>query len=260
MRRAAEAAADWSQQPPLKNVSVSHGSAPLRQGGRMKRSILIAASALAFAGPAAAQGQSSYTARGTEPFWSVTIGGGRMVYDDSERRRVTVRAPVARPSFNGRRYVTRRLIVDITRQQCSDGMSDLIYADTVRVTVDGRSLEGCGGAILPPTSLQDTSWEIVAINGARVPGGETYRINFTRDQLTGKAGCNGFGGSYRVGRDGFQAGPLAMTRMACPGPRMQHEQAVSRILAGRVRLFYPDGRTLVMRGVSGGEIRLRRGG
>ena len=51
-----------------------------------------------------------------------------------------------------------------------------------------------------------------------------------------------------------------MTRMACPGPAMQHEQAVSRILAGRVRLYYPDGQTLVMRGGSGGEIRLKRTG
>lgn len=221
------------------------------------RALLIFA-ALAAPAAAHAQGGSSYRALGTEPFWSMTIDGARIVYDDAEGKRVTVRTPVARPSFNGRRYVTRRLSVDITRQQCSDGMSDRIYADTVRVTVDGRALEGCGGAILPPASLAHTSWEIVAINGAGVPGGEQYRMQFTDGQLTGKAGCNGFGGAYRVGRDGFQAGPLAMTRMACPGPRMQHEQAVSRILSGRVRLYYPDGQTLVMRGVDGGEIRLRR--
>jgi heat shock protein HslJ len=221
------------------------------------RALLILA---ALAAPAAghAQGGPSYRALGTEPFWSVTIGGGRMVYDDPEGKRVTVRTPAARPSFNGRRYVTRRLSIDITRQQCSDGMSDRIYADTVRVTVDGRALEGCGGAILPPATLQDTSWEIVSINGGRVPGGERYRLEFSGDTLTGRAGCNGFGGSYRISRDGFQAGALAMTRMACPGPPMQHEQAVSRILAGRVRLYYPDGQTLLMRGVAGGEIRLRR--
>jgi heat shock protein HslJ len=226
----------------------------------MKGFLLIAATALSFAGPAVAQGNAPYQARGTEPFWSVAIGGGRMVYEDSEGRRVAVRTPTARPSFNGRRYVTRRLIVDITRQQCSDGMSDFIYADTVRAEVDGRALEGCGGAILPPATLQDTSWEILFINGSRVAGGEQYQINFAANQMTGRAGCNSFSGGYRVGRDGFQAGPLAMTRMACPGPAMQHEQAVSRILAGRVRLYYPDGQTLVMRGASGGEIRLKRAG
>ncbi len=215
----------------------------------------------AVAAPAAAFGQAApYRAHGTEPFWSVTIERGRMIYDDSEGRKVIVRAPAARPSFNGRRYVSRRLTVDITRQPCSDGMSDFTYADTVRVTVDGRALEGCGGATLAPDTLAHTSWEIVSINGARVPGGEQYQLAFTENGITGRAGCNGFGGTYRVGRDGFQAGPLTMTRMACPGPRMAHEQAVARLLAGRVRLYYPDGRTLVMRGVAGGEIRLRRGG
>jgi hypothetical protein len=94
-----------------------------------------------------------------------------------------------------------------------------IFADTVRVTVDGRSLQGCGGAILPPATLQDTSWEIVTIDGGRVPGGEQYRIGFSADGISGRAGCNSFSGNYRVGRDGFQAGPLAMTRMACPGQR-----------------------------------------
>jgi heat shock protein HslJ len=223
--------------------------------------LLFAAAALAASAaalPAPVFAQAPYRALGTEPFWSVTIGGGRIIYDDAERRRVAVRAPTPRRSFNGRRYVTRRLIVDITRQQCSDGMSDRIFADTVRVTVDGRSLQGCGGAILPPATLQDTSWEIVAINGRTVRGGEQYRISFAGDRLDGRAGCNSFSGGYRVGRDGFQAGPLAMTRMACPGPAMQHEQAVGRILSERVRLYYPDGGTLVMRGASGGEIRLKR--
>jgi heat shock protein HslJ len=229
---------------------------------RHRALLILAALAAPAAIPAAAQAQggSTYRALGTEPFWSVTINGGRMVYDDAQGRKVAVRTPAARPSFNGRRYVSRRLTVDITRQPCSDGMSDFTYADTVRVTVDGRSLQGCGGATLPPASLANTSWEIVSIDGERVAGGEQYQLSFSDTQLSGRAGCNSFSGGYRVGRDGFQAGPLAMTRMACPGPRMQHEQAVARILAGRVRLYYPDGRTLVMRGVTGGEIRLRRAG
>jgi heat shock protein HslJ len=229
---------------------------------RHRALLILAALAAPAAIPAAAQAQggSTYRALGTEPFWSVTINGGRMVYDDAQGRKVAVRTPAARPSFNGRRYVSRRLTVDITRQPCSDGMSDFTYADTVRVTVDGRVLRGCGGPTLPPATLAHTRWEIVSINGARVPGGEQYRLEFTDGQMTGKAGCNGFGGSYRVGRDGFQAGPLAMTRMACPAPAMQHEQAVSRILSERVRLYYPDGQTLVRRGAAGGEIRLRRTG
>lgn len=224
----------------------------------MTKAFLLAAALTALAGPAAAQDGGAYRALGTEPFWSVTIGGGRMVYDDPEGRRISVRTPRAQPMRLGRRYRTNRLSVTIFRgRECSDGMSDRRYADTVRVTVDRRQLEGCGGTILAPETLADTSWEIAAIDGRRVPGGERYQLRFEANRMSGRAGCNSFSGSYRVGRDGFQAGPLAMTRMACPGPAMEHEQAVSRILAGRVRLYYPDGSTLIMRGESG-EIRLRR--
>ena len=223
----------------------------------MLHRILIAAGVLASASPALAQ-RVDYRAAGTEPFWSVTIGGGRMTYDDPARRRISVQAPRAISTVDGRVYRTRRLIVRVSAgQSCSDGMSDRIYADTVRVTVNGRELRGCGGAILPPATLAETSWEIVSIAGQRVRGGERYRLVFSSNRISGQAGCNRFGGPYRVGSDGLQAGPLMMTRMACPGPAMQHEAAVNRILAGRVRLYYPDGQTLIMRG-TGGEIRLRR--
>ena len=224
----------------------------------MQRPFLLGVVAFVAALPTSVLAQTgTYRAVGTEPFWSVTISDGRIVYDDAERRRVSVRAPAARPSVNGRRYVTQRLAVDITHRACSDGMSDRRYADTVRVTVGGRVLSGCGGALLPPAALAGTSWRILSIGGANVPSSDRYQIRFETDRLSGRAGCNSFGGSYRVGRDGFQAGPLAMTRMACPPPAMAHEQAAARLLAGRLRLYYPDADTLVMRG-AGGEIRLRR--
>jgi len=218
----------------------------------------LAACAATLDQPPAAPEQGAYRALGTEPFWNVTIGGGRMVYEDAERRRISVATPPARPSFNGHRFVTERLTVDVTHGRCSDGMSDRIYADTVLVLADRRELRGCGGAILTPETLANTSWRIVSIDGADVSGKDGYEMQFEADRMSGRAGCNRFNGSYRVSSDGFQAGPLAMTRMACPGARMAHEQAVSGILSGRVRLYYPDGDTLLMRGVDGGEIRLRR--
>ncbi|HEY0326344.1 MAG TPA: META domain-containing protein [Allosphingosinicella sp.] len=220
---------------------------------------LVAGTILSAAPLQAQPSRASYRALGTEPFWSVTVQGGRMVYEDAERRRVSVRVGRPMPMRLGYRYDTRRLSMTVFRgRECSDGMSDRRYADTVRVRVDGRSLEGCGGAILPPATLADTSWRIVTINGADVSGQDRYEMRFEADRMSGRAGCNSFNGTYRVSSDGFQAGPLAMTRMACPGARMEHEQTVSRILAGRVRLYYPDGDTLLMRGVGGGEIRLRR--
>ena len=132
--------------------------------------LLCAAACAPIASPPAA----SYRAVGTEPFWNVTIEGGQMRYERIGERGFSVPAPTPRTSFNGHRYETPRLTLDITHVQCSDGMSDRVYADRVMVTVGGEILRGCGGAILPPADLAGSSWRIVAIDGEAVPGGPAF--------------------------------------------------------------------------------------
>lgn len=219
----------------------------------------LLAGALAFASSAQPAGgpATAYRALGTEPFWGVTIERGRMTYHDAEGRRFSVPTPTARPSFNGRRYITRRLTVDITRQRCSDGMSDRSYADTVRVVADGRRLSGCGGAYTNDVALAGTRWRIVAINGAAVPAREWYTIRFEGDRLTGMAGCNHFSGGYRLDNGRLIAGPIASTRMACQGPRGRDEQAVLRALAAPLR-FAERGEGMIELTSNGGTLRLRQ--
>lgn len=114
----------------------------------MIRSIILTAGLLTLASPAVAQSGQTYRALGTEPFWSVAVENGRMIYTDPEGRRIDVRAPAPSMTRFGRRYQSRRLTMIITPgHECSDGMSDRRYRDTVRVIVDGRRLDGCGGGI-----------------------------------------------------------------------------------------------------------------
>jgi heat shock protein HslJ len=132
-----------------------------------------------------------------------------------------------------------------------------VYADTVRVTANGTTVAGCGGTLLPPATLADTDWRIVAIGGEAVDG-DTYAMQFTgAGRLNGQAGCNRFSGRYAQRRVLLTAGPIAVTRMVCPGARMTHERAVLQILAGRVTIGFPDGETMVLT-AAGGSIRLRR--
>ena len=56
-------------------------------------------------------------------------------------------------------------------------MSDKRYPQTVRAVVDGRTLNGCGGGVLPPETLAETSWAIVAIDGESVSGDELRLCN-----------------------------------------------------------------------------------
>ena len=228
----------------------------------MIRMLTLGALALAGCAPLPGNGPSppvseGYRALGTEPFWAVTIEGGRMTYERAGETGLSVPTPPPRTSFNGHRYATPQLTVDITHTQCSDGMSDRIYADTVIVMVRGETLRGCGGDILPPADLAGTSWSIVAIDGETVPRGPTYFLNFDEERLAGKAGCNGFGGAYDVSGRTLVPGPIAATRMACPGPAMEHERRALDVLAGPVQLDYRDGDTLLLRGRSG-TITLRR--
>jgi uncharacterized membrane protein len=135
-------------------------------------SLLLAACAPAGAPEAPGEAPApsrAYLALGTEPGWTLEITPARLNYaGDYGETRIAAPNPGARPSFNGERYVADRLTVDVTHAECSDGMSDRRYRDTVTVTADGKTVKGCGGAILPPAELAGTSWTFVSIGGAPV--------------------------------------------------------------------------------------------
>jgi heat shock protein HslJ len=214
---------------------------------------------LLLAGCATTAPAQTYRAHGTEPFWGVTIGGGRIVYEAPDQPGVNVAAPRPRPIANGYRYVTPALRIDVTHVRCNDGMGDRYYADTFQVHFPGggRPLEGCGGATLPPDTLNDTGWGIAAIDREAIAPAETYGLQFADGRLSGQAGCNRFSGAYAEGRGTLTPGPIMSTRMACPEPRMTHERKMLRLLGGAVRISYPDGDTMLMTG-NGVTVRLAR--
>lgn len=125
------------------------------------------------------------------------------------------------------------------------------------MTAHGSTVEGCGGRLLPPATLADTDWRIVAISGEDVDG-DNYVMQFTgAGRLNGQAGCNRFSGSYAQRCIRLTTGPIAVTRMACPDDRVAHERAVLYLLGGQVTIVFPDGETMMLL-AGGGSIRLRR--
>lgn len=239
----------------------------MKKGRSMFRSLpLLAVPVLAACAPVAetppqAPGEqpAAYMALGTEPGWTLEITPSRLNYaGDYGETRIVVPNPGGEPSTTGKRYVTDRLTVDVTHGQCNDGMSDRRYRDTVTVTADGKTVKGCGGAILPPTELAGTSWTFVSIGGVDVAADRPTSLIFDGTRLSGSAGCNRFSGNYTRADRMLTAGPLMATEMACPGAGMTQENGFFALMRGPVGLSFPTDGTLVLTGSDGRTAVLRR--
>lgn len=205
-----------------------------------------------------------YRALGSEPIWSLTIGDGQMIFDPADGARISVPAPAPRTDEITRSYTTPRLAVIINHGACTDRRSNRRYADTVFVTVGGRELEGCGGAILAADDLSDTSWHFVEIAGEAVAltgdllRDDGYAIDFYADGFVGYGGCNRFSAHYsRTGETLTARAPWGATVGTCPEPIMRRERKLLQILSAPVRISFPDPDTLLLTGEAG-TLRLRR--
>ncbi|WP_137870506.1 META domain-containing protein [Sphingopyxis sp. 2PD] len=202
---------------------------------------------------------AAYMALGTEPGWTLEITPARLNYDgDYGATKIMVPNPGAKPSLNGRTYVSDRLSVVIKTAPCSDGMSDRRYADTVRLVADGKTLNGCGGAILPPETLAGSNWTFVSIGGVAVAADRPTSLQFDGTRLSGSAGCNRFSGGYSAVDGTLTAGPLMATKMACPGAGMTQESAFFKLMAAPVSLTFGEDGTLILTGSAGQTAVLKR--
>ncbi|MDB5708749.1 MAG: TetR family transcriptional regulator [Sphingomonas bacterium] len=223
----------------------------------MKFAIALAAPALMLASAASAQpARETYRASGTMPDWNLQIDRSLIRYvGDRGRTRIIAPAPVARPSFNGMRYVTPRITVDVTYARCIDGRG-LAFHDRVTVTYGRRTVRGCGGERLTaPLALNGTRWMIASLDGRPVRTARTSDIRFTDSRVQGNAGCNSFGGAYRLVGDRLSAGQVISTRMACVGPGMNVEGRFFDILAD-ARVERRGAEIIALNG-NGGSVELR---
>lgn len=209
---------------------------------------------------ASAQGAAQpYHAIGTQPFWSVTIDGQAIRYEPANGATITVPSPRPIVGFNGERYVTRRLSVDITHVKCSDGMTDRSYRDTVLLTVDGRKLRGCGGETAAATTLLEGGWTIRSIAGRRPATGTPPEVRFEGTRINGGTGCNNFGGTFRFERGHLTTGALITTRRACTAKAANiQEQNLLKLLGQRLSASRNRGGTLTMTGRGGQTLVLAR--
>lgn len=88
------------------------------------------------------------TARGTEPFWALTINGKTFRLSRPDQPDVSATAPGAaiadgRATWIAKTTDGQQVTVTLYASECSDGMSDLKYPMTAEVALLNESLRGC---------------------------------------------------------------------------------------------------------------------
>jgi heat shock protein HslJ len=200
-----------------------------------------------------------YTARGNEPGWILKMDSKTIDYQgDYGETKIRIPAPEGRPSFNGMRYVSERLTVDVTYSTCTDDMSGKRFADTVTVSAGDKQVKGCGGRALPPESLHDTTWTIVMIGQMPVLDDVRTEVRFADGRISGTAGCNRFNGDYSIASNVLTVGPVVSTRMMCPEKQMAQEAKFLALMASKLTKRYSVSGDLILADDKGNRATLRQ--
>ena len=112
----------------------------------------------------------------------------------------------------------------------TNNLSLLIMALLVSVLLASCSLAN-------QDNLDGTTWQVVALDGVEPIQDSTLTIEFLDGQVSGSAGCNHFGGGYRVKGEQIEFDSIYSTEMYCMEPEgiMDQEMKFLQLLSGAVR-------------------------
>ena len=96
--------------------------------------------------------QDMFECRGTEPFWAISMEPDAIIYSEpgTEKLYFPYQDPIEQEkgTLVFKTYIqegnkSTRLQIILTKEECSDGMSDTVYPYTAEVELDGKPLKGC---------------------------------------------------------------------------------------------------------------------
>jgi heat shock protein HslJ/uncharacterized lipoprotein YbaY len=166
-----------------------------------------------------------FRARGNEPFWSLTVTGGRLAFTpmDGEGFEADLPEPEAVPG--GRRYSLpeRGLVLTIEDRVTRDTMTGMPHPHAVTFEAGGVTYTGTGGE--PAALLAGVEWRAEDVAGGGIPDNARVTLRFLAGgRAAGGSGCNRFTGVVRLSGEGLSFGPLASTMKACPEALMTLER------------------------------------
>ncbi|HUH26426.1 MAG TPA: META domain-containing protein [Flavobacterium sp.] len=169
---------------------------------------------------------------GTEPFWNIAIDNNFIVYKNMEGALEVF--PYSQ-SNSDTKYITasnlnHQITIELTKENCSDGMSDNTFDFKTKVLISGKSLQinekGCGNYIIPK-SLQG-KWELSYFNGKGISDHKflkTPYIEFENEakKMSGNTSCNGINSTIDIEHDQIKFSKIAITKMMCIHENMESE-------------------------------------
>jgi len=211
----------------------------------MTRSLPAALLCLLAAAPALAQDITlPLTARGNEPFWSVEATAEGLRLSEPEGKGTVQTLPFTQTTDGGSLILTTTdFTLRIDPTLCRDDMAGTPYPYTATLTRASTGLNGCAG---DTAALLTGDWTIASVNGTPIPAGITATLAFLDGRLIGSAGCNSYVGSYTLTGEGLTLGDVGATRMACPAPQMDTEQAVFAAFAAVTRFDLAEDGSLLL--------------
>lgn len=187
--------------------------------------------------------KNAWMAMGNEPGWMLELTPGQMNYTGDYGETI-IRVPVIRtdPVKGGVIYSGaakgQTLKARIQFTACADTMADRTFAQRVTVEANGRTVQGCGGALLPPVKLDGSRWRITRINTNMIPESVDATISFTADRASIHAGCNRINASYTAAQHRITFSSVITTLMGCPALLDQYESDLASIFKQPLHMRY----------------------
>ena len=119
-----------------------------------------------------------------------------------------------------------------------------MFAVTAAILILGCT--GCTSVAADVRTFEGTQWKVTAIDGRATPPNGDYRIEFRSGQISGRFGCNGWGGYYAMSGDTLTADRIVSTMMGCPEPAGGFESQGLAVLREPMRLIWSAGETLTL--------------
>ena len=115
----------------------------------------------------------------------------------------------------------------------------------------------CTSVMADERTFDGTRWHVTAVDGRATPATGDYHVQFTRNEISGRFGCNGFGGRYAIVGDIITAGEIRSTLMGCPEPAASLESRGFAVLNRPMQMRWTSGRQLTLSN-GAGSIALQR--